>query len=213
MADKKDDAPDPQAEAGDDEGKLTLTQKELDDRIAAAVEDGVKKAREKAKQKAKAKAKRQEAEAEDGDDDEAEEDPAEIVRDAETRAAKAEQERDLAMKEALMARVENKLNAYLALNLREFMGNAPDIMLHIEKALSPGAKDAEIARLIESHSKAFSERVKAARRPASGATPGGLARSPRTSGLTGRSDDEPAPRQQPGRATTPDPFYASRWHG
>ena len=53
MADKKDDAPDPQTDAG----KVTLTQEELDDKIKAAAEAAaaaaVKAEREARKKKAR----------------------------------------------------------------------------------------------------------------------------------------------------------------
>lgn len=185
----KDKAPDPQEDKdketpaeteSDDDGKVTLTKDELAQQIA----DALKADREKRKKKEKAKQR----EAEPDDDEEEQEDPEEVIRKAELRAATAEQERDEAKKQALLAQVENKLRDYLALNMRQFIGNAPDIMLHIEKALTANAKEGEIARLIESHAKAFAERSKAVSRPASGAPLGG-ARS-RVGGVTGTDDPD-----------------------
>lgn len=203
MAENK-DAPNPQTDkdADADAGKLALTQDELDAKIADAVKAAVKADRKERQKAQKQKQKQQEeANADDGDADEDDdaEDPAEIAAKAETRAARAEQERDQAVKEALLAKVENKLRDYLALNLREFIGNAPDIMLHIERALPAGAKEQEIQRTIESHAKAFAERTKAVRKPASGAPMGG-ARSPRASGFTGGGGEE-EPVRRPAAAS------------
>lgn len=191
----KEDSTDTQAaettEATDGD-KLTLTAEELDAKIAEAVAAAVKADRKKAKAKAKTKAHPQD-DAEDAEDEDDTEDADEIVRKAETRAALAEQRAAEAEKKATLAVVENKLRDYLALNFRDLIGNAPDIMLHVEKALTPGAKDAEIARLIDSHSKAFAERTKAARRPTMGATVGG-ARG-RIAGVTSGTTDNPTDRQ------------------
>lgn len=191
MPDKKDPAPPPQDDKGDDSKveTLSLTQEDLDAKIADAVKAAVREDR-KAQKKA-AKLKQRDDDDPDPDDD-PEEDAAEIISKAEARAAKAEQEAAAAKKEALLARVENKLNAHLALNFRDFMGNAPDIMLHIAAALTPDAKDGEIARLIDSHTKAFVERTKATRKPASGAPIGG-ARG-RLAGLVGGTSDNEGDR-------------------
>lgn len=154
----------PNDDAPDD--VLKLTKDELEQKIA----DALKADREKRKAKEKKQKEREADDDENGDD---EEDAAEVISKAERRAAEAEQERDQAIKEALLAKVENKLRDYLTINFREFIGNAPDIMLHIEKALSPKSSEQEVARLIKSHAEAFVERTKAARRPASGAPAGG----------------------------------------
>lgn len=191
MPDPKDKAPPPQDDKGDDSKveTLSLSQEELDAKIADAVKAAVKADR-KAQKKA---ANQRQPPADDPDpDDDPEEDAAEIISKAEARAAKAEQEATAAKKEALLARVENKLNAHLALNFRDFMGNAPDIMLHIAAALTPDAKEGEIARLIDSHTKAFVERTKATRKPASGAPIGG-ARG-RLAGLVGGTSDNEGDR-------------------
>lgn len=153
--------PQPEKEAADD-GAITITQADLDAKIAEAITAAVAADRKAQRQKQKAKAKAQTED--DGDEDEDDEDATEIIRKAELAKATAEQERDAAKKEALLAKVENKLRDWLALNAREFLGSAPDIMLHIERAITADAKDGEVARLIESHAKAFMERNKGLRK-------------------------------------------------
>lgn len=227
MASKKDNAPTPQPQQGEQEQDeaaesaeetgdeaVSLTPDELNAKIQEAVAAAVKKERAKAKKKA-AKAAEVEDDADEDDDDDGE-DADEVISKAEARAARAEQEAAAAKKEALLAKVENKLNAYLALNFRDLIGNAPDIMLHIERALTPDAKEGEIARLIEAQSKAFADRVKAARKPASGAPP---ARN-RISGLVGGTSDNPTDRTAAAAATTAQngaagyrPFSTINWHG
>jgi hypothetical protein len=164
MPDVKDKAPNPQddkADEGDKPEALTLTQEQLDAKIAEAITAAVAADRKAQRQKQKAKAKAQPQDDEDGDDEE--EDSAEIIRKAEQKAAEAAQRADEAEKKALLAEVKGKLTDWLGLNARDFIGNAPDIMLHIERQLSPGAKDGEVARVIEANAKAFIERTKAAR--------------------------------------------------
>jgi hypothetical protein len=183
--------------------KLELTPDELEAKLQEARDAAIKDEREKRKQAEKEKRRRERQER--GEDEEPEEDPAEIVRKAEARAATAEQERDEAKKTALLAKVENKLRAYLLDNFKEFVGNTLDIMLHIEKALDPNATEQAIVRLIESHSKAFVERTKAARTTNTNPV---VTRS-KITGITPERENKTVTReQQPARQ-----FSSINWHG
>jgi hypothetical protein len=145
---------------GDAPKKLEITEQELQDRIQAATAEAIKADRAERKKKEKQR-KRDEEQAESEDEDE--EDPREIISAAEQRAADAEQRAAEAEKKATMADVGVRLRDYLTANYKEFIGNAPDIILHIERALSAAPKEQEIIRLIEAQSKAFVERTKTAR--------------------------------------------------
>jgi hypothetical protein len=156
----------PAEESAPEDEPVTLSKAELqkliDENRAEAQETALKEEKEKRKQAEKEKRRRERAER--GEDEE-EEDPAEIAKAAELRAAEAEQRAAEAEKKALMADVSVRLRDYLTAdnNLKPYLGNAPDIMLHVERALTPNATEQAITRLIESHVKAFVERSKAGR--------------------------------------------------
>lgn len=217
MAKQKPPAPDPQLEEGEEgdeqPAKLELTEQELQDRIEAATVAAVKADRDEQKKKAREK-KKQLAREEAEEDEEEQEDPKEIIANAETRAAEAEQRAAEAEKKALMADVNVRLRDYLTANFKEFVGNAPDIILHIERALSENAKEQEIIRLIEAQSKAFVERTKSARAASTnainanrskligGGQQGQQQEQRESRNISGRREDQPQPR-----------FAAINWHG
>lgn len=209
---------DDKGDKSDDKPNLPQTQEELDAFVEAAFEAREQEKRKKAAAKAK-REKEREAEADDDDEDERE-DAEEIIRKAETRAARAEQERDAAVRRAQLSEVKDRLRDYLFTNHRAYLANDVDIMAHIEKALTPNAKDGEIGRLIESHTKAFVDRVKAAAKPASGAPQGGT-RGRNLASLVAQSrpdaDDDArrvvTPKSGSAQQPTHRPFAQIHWNG
>lgn len=183
--------------------KVELTPEELEAKLAEARELALKEDREKRKQKEKEK--RAEERKARGEDEE-EEDPAEVIKAAEQRAAEAEQRAAEAEKKSLMADVNVKLRDYLTsdTNLKPYLGNAPDIILHIERALPKDATDQAIHRLIESHTKAFVERSKQGR---TGTVQPSISRSKITGIQTEPRDTRTS------TVNTDRPFSTVNWHG
>lgn len=153
-----------------DDGKLTLTQAELDQRIAAATEAAAKAERDRAvadRQREKEEAERKKAE-EQGEYQKVAQQEEAKRKEAEARAAAAE-------RRALLADVNVQLRDHLAATdaLKPFLGNAPDIMLHVEKKLGDDAKPDDIAKLIDAEAKSFAARTTAGKGAAGGAPAGG----------------------------------------
>jgi hypothetical protein len=74
------------------------------------------------------------------------------------------------------------LRDHLADKHPDYLANAPDIMLHVEKHLAADAKPADVKKLIEEQSKAFADRT-----PRKVAAGGGVSASPRN-GLPAGTD-------------------------
>jgi hypothetical protein len=183
--------------------RIELTEDELTERITAAVTAA--REEDKTKRKQAEKEKRDRERRERGEDEE-EEDPKEVIAKAEKRAADAEQEAAQAKRDATIAKIENKLRDYLVGNYKEFLGNATDIMLHIEKALTPDATEQAISRLIEAHTKSFVERVKQAK-GSHGAPAGGIRRLPLG------TPPQPATEERQQKAESARKFQTLNWHG
>lgn len=213
MAKKEQTAPDNPAPEQDDADDSPLTfskadlQKLIDDNRKEAAESAAKDAiakREEEEKKARLKRRAKDAE-------ESEEDLVDAATKAEARAAEAEQRAAAAERKALLKDVEVKLRDYLALNHKEYLGNALDIMLHVEKAVPIDATDALITRIIDAQAKAFVERSKAARGTGGGA-PGSAVRG-RMAG-TGQQQTNQTSQQQGERQTAAAPrFRTLNWHG
>jgi membrane protein involved in colicin uptake len=173
--------------------KLQLTEAELQQKIADATNAALAAERKK-REEADAKA------LEEGERKKAEE-QGEYQKLAEADRAKreaAEQQRDEAIRRAQLAEVNIQLRDYLAADDRkQFLANAPDIMLHVEKELAPDAKSEDVAKLIEKKTAEFVARTAPAKAGAQGAPSGGAR------GKLPAGQGAPAPKpQQNGKPIT-----------
>lgn len=160
-----------------------------------------------------AKRKRREAEEDDADEDEGDADDDEGEK-ARVAVAAAKQEATEANRRAQIAEVGVLLRDHLTEKYKEFVGNAKDIILHIEKDLPDNPKPAEIQRLIADHSRAFVERIRNAK-GAHGAPAGGTrGKLPQGSpiGVGGAVSGEDR-SMKPREASPRRPFQTINWHG
>lgn len=82
-----------------------------------------------------------------------------LAADEKAKREKAEAEAAEANRRAQLAEVNIKLRDYLAEKHPDYLANAADIMLHVEKQLKPDAKPEDVAKLIAEQAKAFVERT------------------------------------------------------
>jgi vacuolar-type H+-ATPase subunit E/Vma4 len=161
---------DKKGDKGEQGDKITLTAAELQAKIEAAAADAVNRANEAAADKA-----RKDKEAAD----------AETARkngEFEKLAEAEREKREAAERRAQLAEVNVALRDHLADKHPDYLANAPDIMLHVEKHLAADAKPADVKKLIEEQSKAFADRT-----PRKVAAGGGVSASPRN-GLPAGTD-------------------------
>jgi hypothetical protein len=111
-----------------------------------------------------------------------------------TDREKATAELSTMHRENQLLKVDRQLRDYLADETRrEYLGNAPDIMLHVEKRLEPDAKPEAVTKLIADEVKAFMDRTPRGLRgngappaPRAGKLPAGSALPPRKDGDEGK---------------------------
>lgn len=135
--------------------KIELTEDELNARIFAAAEAERKRLADE-RQREKEEAERKKAE-EQGEYQK-------IAKQEEEKRTAAEQKAAAAERRAQLAEVNIALRDHLAGDdaRRAYLNNAPDIMLHVEKALAADAKPEDVAKLIEKETAAFIQRTGAA---------------------------------------------------
>lgn len=143
-----------------------IPEDEVQRRITAALEERDRKAAEE-KQREKEEREREEAEKR-----------GEFQKVAEQEQAKREQAEEKAAaaeRRAQLAEVNVQLRDHLASKHPDYLSNAADIMLHVEKALPADAKPEAVAKLIDEQAKAFVERTP--RQKPIGGAPANIGRS------------------------------------
>ena len=167
--------PPPPAEKPPEPRKIELTEAELEERVSKAVTAAADKARKDAEKAARdAAAERAKA---DGD----------VAKQLEATAAERDAlkaEREQLAREVRSLKVSQQLRDHLAATHADYVGNAVDILPHVERQIADDTTEAQIARLIEKESAAFAERNP--RAPKGGGAPAAVA---------GRIS--PAPAHQP----------------
>lgn len=141
--------------------KIELTEEELEAKINEKLEAHKAKAKEKA----------------DKDKADAEEKAKNEKLLAEGQWKELEKKKDLEIQEAnhraMLADVNVKLRDHLTAKHPEYLANAVDIMVHIEREVKNDTKPEEVVKIIEAQAKAFVDRTPKAK-PA-----GGLPKTPR----------------------------------
>lgn len=161
----------PAAPPAKDPKKIELTEDEIQARIDAAVK---KRDDDAAKKDADAKAKAEEEEAKKRGEFE------KIAATAEEKRKAAEDKAAASERRAQLAEVKGQLHDHLADKHPDYVRNATDIMLHVEKKLPADAKPDDIAKLIEEEAKSFVERTP--RASSTSGAPGGATRGKIPSG-------------------------------
>jgi hypothetical protein len=138
-----------------------IPEDEVQRRITAALEERDRKA---ADEKQKETEERERAEAEKRGEFQ------KVAEQEQTKREAAEQKAAEAERRAQLAEVNVSLRDHLASKHPDYLSNAADIMLHVEKTLAPDAKPDAVAKLIEEQAKAFVERTPR-QKPIGGAPP------------------------------------------
>jgi dTMP kinase len=138
-----------------------LTEEQVQARVEAALAEERKKADAT---KAKETEERERAEAEKRGEFQ------KVAEQEQTKREAAEQKAAEAERRAQLAEVNVSLRDHLASKHPDYLSNAADIMLHVEKTLAPDAKPDAVAKLIEEQAKAFVERTPR-QKPIGGAPP------------------------------------------
>jgi hypothetical protein len=163
---------------GEQQGdKLSLTPAELQAKIEEATAKALRDAESKAGEKS-----RKEREAAEAEEAKKRGEWEELATKEQQKRTQAEERAAQAERRAQLAEVNVALRDHLADKHPDYLANAPDIMLHVEKHLAPDAKPTDVAKVIADEAKAFADRTP--RKVSSG---GGVSASPRN-GLPAGTD-------------------------